>query len=38
MNILVIEDDQILNHNISEALKAESMQVVSVFEHWQSEH
>jgi DNA-binding response OmpR family regulator len=32
MNILVIEDDQILNHNISEALKAESMQVVSVFE------
>ncbi|GAB3413596.1 response regulator transcription factor [Niabella aquatica] len=32
MNILLIEDDQILNHNIHEALKAEGMQARSLYD------
>lgn len=32
MNILLIEDDQILNQNIGEALKAESMNVTSLYD------
>jgi DNA-binding response OmpR family regulator len=32
MNILLIEDDQTLNQNICEALKAEALQVTSLYD------
>ncbi|GIV43428.1 MAG: hypothetical protein KatS3mg035_0551 [Bacteroidia bacterium] len=32
MKVLIIEDDHILNKNISEALKAESYDVTSLFD------
>lgn len=32
MNILLIEDDQTLNYNICEALKAEALQVTSIYD------